>query len=79
MNPGLLNQFQYVSFKIDVNFFSFAQKQLFSREIWSKNSKQPFYNEACFLAWFKYAKIGSDVYLDDDELFSWYGWPTKVF
>ena len=50
MNPGLLNQFQYVSFKIDVNFFSFAQKQLFSREIWSKNSKQPFYNEASFLA-----------------------------
>ena len=43
MNPCLLNQFEYVEFNIDVNFFSFGQKYLFLGEIWSKNSKQPFY------------------------------------
>ena len=43
MNPCLLNQFEYVEFNIDVNFFSFGQKHLFLGEIWSKNSKQPFH------------------------------------
>ena len=47
--------------------------------------KTTFLYEASFVAWFKYAKTGSDVDLDDDddddddEWFLWYGWPTKSF
>ena len=44
--------------------------------------KTTFLYEASFVAWFKYAKTGSDVDLDDDdddEMFLWYGWPMKMF